>query len=65
MTTVRDMSDLPPGRLPALGHMIVEIAARMHVTPKTVRNYVTRIFGKLAVTSRAEAVIRARDAGLS
>lgn len=42
-----------------------QIAARMHVTPKTVRNYVTRIFAKLAVTSRAEAVIRARDAGLS
>lgn len=42
-----------------------QIAARMHVTPKTVRNYVTRIFGKVAVTSRAEAVIRARDAGPS
>lgn len=42
-----------------------QIAAQMHVTPKTVRNYVTRIFGKLVITTRAEAVIRARDAGLS
>lgn len=42
-----------------------QIAAQMHVTPKTVRNYVTRIFGKLAVATRAEAIIRARDAGLS
>lgn len=36
----------------------------MHVTSKTVRNYISRIFSKLAITTRAEAVIRARDAGL-
>jgi hypothetical protein len=34
------------------------------VGEKTVRNYVSGIFTKLAVASRAEAVVRARDAGL-
>jgi DNA-binding NarL/FixJ family response regulator len=52
-------------RLIGRGMRNSQIAAQMHVTPKTVRNYVTRIFGKLMVTSRAEAVIRARDGGLS
>jgi hypothetical protein len=33
--------------------------------PKTVRNHVTNILGKLQVADRAEAIIRARDAGLS
>lgn len=52
-------------RLIGRGMRNSQIAAQMHVTPKTVRNYVTRIFDKLVVTSRAEAVILARDAGLS
>ena len=41
-----------------------EIAAALHLSEKTVRNYVSGIFGKLAVASRAEAVVTARNAGL-
>lgn len=41
-----------------------EIAARLKISEKTVRNHVSTIFGKLGVTSRAQAVALARDAGL-
>ena len=34
------------------------------LSPKTVRNYITQIFSKLQVADRAQAIIRARDAGL-
>lgn len=40
------------------------IAARLYVTPKTVRNYVSMIYDKLAVPSRARAIVLARQAGL-
>ena len=40
------------------------IAARLGYRPKTVRNYVSSIFGKLQVADRAEAIVKARDAGL-
>jgi len=40
------------------------IAARLHLSPKTVRNHVSVIFSKLETTSRAQAVALARDAGL-
>ena len=40
------------------------IAARLEVSEKTVRNTVSHIFDKLAVRSRAQAVIFARKAGL-
>jgi DNA-binding NarL/FixJ family response regulator len=40
------------------------IADRLSLTPKTVRNYVSAVFGKLQVADRAEAIIKARDAGL-
>jgi DNA-binding NarL/FixJ family response regulator len=40
------------------------IASRLHLGPKTVRNYVSLIFRKLQVTGRVDAVIRARNAGL-
>jgi pimeloyl-ACP methyl ester carboxylesterase/DNA-binding CsgD family transcriptional regulator len=39
------------------------IALRLGITRKTVRNHVSSIFGKLNVTSRAEAIVLARDAG--
>jgi DNA-binding NarL/FixJ family response regulator len=40
------------------------IAARLRISEKTVRNHVSIIFSKLGVNSRAQAVARARDAGL-
>jgi DNA-binding NarL/FixJ family response regulator len=40
------------------------IASRLHLSAKTVRNHVSNIFSKLQVADRAQAIIRARDAGL-
>jgi pimeloyl-ACP methyl ester carboxylesterase/DNA-binding CsgD family transcriptional regulator len=48
----------------ARGSDNAEIANRLKISAKTVRNHVSVIFGKLRVRSRAEAVARARDAGL-
>lgn len=39
------------------------IAERLRISDKTVRNHVTNIFWKLGVTTRAEVIVRARDAG--
>ncbi len=41
-----------------------EIAAKLHLSPKTVRNYTSNIFAKLQVADRAEAIIRAKEAGI-
>ena len=38
------------------------IASSLRISEKTVRNHVSTIFGKLGVSSRAEAVAKARDA---
>jgi DNA-binding CsgD family transcriptional regulator len=40
------------------------IAEQLVVSPKTVRNYVSRIYSKLGVDSRAQAIVLAREAGL-
>ena len=48
----------------ARGHPNPSIARALSLSPKTVANYVSAIFGKLQVADRAEAMIRARDAGL-
>jgi DNA-binding NarL/FixJ family response regulator len=40
-----------------------QIARRLFLAEKTVRNYVSRIFTKLEVHDRAAAALRARDAG--
>jgi len=41
-----------------------EIADRLSLSQKTVRNHVSNIFSKLQVVDRAHAIMRARDAGL-
>jgi len=48
----------------AQGRNNAEIAARLVLSPKTVRNHVSNIFNKLQVADRAQAIIRAREAGL-
>jgi DNA-binding NarL/FixJ family response regulator len=50
-------------QLMARGRSNEAIAAELNLSPKTVRNYVSSVFGKLHVASRAEAIVRARDAG--
>ena len=41
-----------------------EITGRLYLSPKTVRNHVSNIFAKLQVADRAQAIVRAREAGL-
>jgi DNA-binding NarL/FixJ family response regulator len=48
----------------ALGLNTAAIAARLHVSTKTVRNRVSELLAVLGVSSRAEAIVLARDAGL-
>ena len=48
----------------AQGYNNAEIARQLVLSVKTVRNHVSNIFSKLQVADRAQAIIRARDAGL-
>jgi DNA-binding NarL/FixJ family response regulator len=48
----------------AQGQNNQEIARRFVLSPKTVRNHVSNIFTKLQVADRAQAIVRAREAGL-
>ncbi len=41
-----------------------EIGERIHVSPNTVKTQAQAVYRKLDASSRAEAVVRARDAGL-
>lgn len=41
-----------------------QIAARLEMSEKTVRNHITHIFDKLAVENRSQAIVKAREAGL-
>lgn len=50
--------------LVAQGRSNPEIAATLHLSGKTVRNHVSNLFTKLQVADRAQAIIRARTAGL-
>jgi DNA-binding NarL/FixJ family response regulator len=50
--------------LVAQGRSNQEIARQLFVSLKTVRNHVSNILLKLQVADRAQAVIRARDAGM-
>ena len=42
----------------------LEIARRLGLSEKTVRNHVSNIFSKLQVIDRGQAILRAREAGL-
>ena len=48
----------------AQGLRNADIARRLVLSPRTVRNYVSSVFAKLRVADRAHAIIRARQAGL-
>jgi DNA-binding NarL/FixJ family response regulator len=48
----------------AAGKNNAQIASALYLAPKTVRNNVSNILAKLQATDRADAIIRARDAGL-
>lgn len=48
----------------AEGASNADIARRLFLSDKTVRNYVSSIFAKLGVSGRPEAIVLARDAGL-
>jgi DNA-binding NarL/FixJ family response regulator len=48
----------------AAGHSNTDIASGLGLAAKTVSNHISAIFAKLRVASRAEAIVRAREAGL-
>jgi DNA-binding NarL/FixJ family response regulator len=48
----------------AEGQSNTAIAKHLTLSPKTVSNYVSNIFSKLQVADRAQAMLRAREAGL-
>jgi len=41
-----------------------QIAASLRLSEKTVRNHITRVFDKLCVEQRCQAIVLAREAGL-
>ena len=47
----------------AQGANNTQIAEELVITDKTVRNHITSVFSKLQVADRAQAIIKARDAG--
>jgi DNA-binding NarL/FixJ family response regulator len=50
--------------LVARGRSNAEIARQLMISAKTVRNHVSNVFAKLQVSDRAQAIVRAREAGL-
>jgi DNA-binding NarL/FixJ family response regulator len=40
------------------------IAGLLHISPRTVGNHISSIFNKLQVSDRAQAIVKAREAGL-
>lgn len=49
----------------ARGENNAAIARSLDLSPKTVRNHISNIFSKLHFADRAEAIVRAREAGLA
>lgn len=48
----------------AAGHSNKEIAARLHVSPHTVKTHVARLLEKLEAKRRTDAIARARELGI-
>jgi DNA-binding NarL/FixJ family response regulator len=46
------------------GYNNSEIAQKLVISPKTVRNHITNVFSKLQVADRAQAIRRARSVGM-
>jgi DNA-binding NarL/FixJ family response regulator len=64
-----DIHDLTPREVEILtliarGCRNTELAERLFISERTVGNHISNIFRKLHVNDRAQAIIRARDAGL-
>ncbi len=51
-------------RLLGEGHQNSQIAKKLILSEKTVRNYISNIYAKLHINSRGEAIILARESGL-
>jgi DNA-binding NarL/FixJ family response regulator len=49
----------------AKGYTNTSIAEQLSLSPKTVRNHISNVFSKLQVADRTQAILRAREAGLS
>jgi len=47
----------------AQGLSNTQIAEELVISPKTVRNHITNLFSKMQAANRAEAIVRAREAG--
>ena len=66
---VLPLGDLTPQARNVLEHIArgldnAEIAASLGLSEKTVRNHIRRVFDKIGVEHRYQAIVRARDAGL-
>jgi len=48
----------------AAGENNQDIARQLHISTKTVSNHISNIFSKLQVADRAQAIVKARQAGL-
>lgn len=51
-------------QLLAAGHANKEIAARLHLSPHTVKTHVARLLEKLGARRRTDAIARARELGI-
>jgi DNA-binding NarL/FixJ family response regulator len=47
------------------GYTNAQIGGELFISEKTVRNHVTKIFGKLGVRTRAQAIVLAKDGKLA
>jgi DNA-binding NarL/FixJ family response regulator len=51
-------------KLMARGMINVQITAEMHLSEKTIKNHISRIFEKMSVSNRSSAIIVGIKAGL-